>query len=95
MLSGIVVVTVRCRLFTIEVVVISGHKCSHDVCRHISGPHICGEGLDIDGTYDHLLTASWRKENVLQVWDLPTGRLIKDIPQDVNRRSLVHTLTLY
>ena len=31
------------------------------------GPHICGEGLDIDEKYDHILTASWRRENPFQV----------------------------
>lgn len=45
--------------------------------RSIYGPHICGEGLDVLG--DHILTASWRPDNALQVWDFGSGKLIKDI----------------
>lgn len=37
------------------------------VNRLISGPHICGEGLDIDPVHNHILTGSWRKYDVLQV----------------------------
>ena len=35
--------------------------------RKIYGPHICGDALDIDPTHNHIITGSWRKENVLQV----------------------------
>ena len=58
--------------------------------RHIYGPHICGEGLDVDGHREQLLTASWRKENVLQIWDFPTGQKLKDIAQDATRGSLLY-----
>ena len=38
------------------------------VCfRHISGPHICGDAIDIDPRYNHILTGSWRREKALQV----------------------------
>ena len=38
------------------------------VCfRKISGPHICGDALDIDPVHNHIVTGSWRRENVLQV----------------------------
>eukprot|EP00294_Goniomonas_avonlea_P011291 CAMPEP_0114559976 /NCGR_PEP_ID=MMETSP0114-20121206/11207_1 /TAXON_ID=31324 /ORGANISM="Goniomonas sp, Strain m" /LENGTH=402 /DNA_ID=CAMNT_0001745479 /DNA_START=9 /DNA_END=1218 /DNA_ORIENTATION=+ len=46
--------------------------------RSIFGPHICGDSVDLrDNT---VLTGSWRLENPLQVWDLPSGRLIREIP---------------
>ena len=38
-----------------------------NIFRRIFGPHICGDGIDIDVKYDHILTSSWRRENVLQV----------------------------
>eukprot|EP00033_Pygsuia_biforma_P002418 GCRY01002681.1.p1 GENE.GCRY01002681.1~~GCRY01002681.1.p1 ORF type:complete len:369 (+),score=84.52 GCRY01002681.1:157-1263(+) len=37
----------------------------------IFGPHICGEGLDVHG--NEIVTASWRKENPLELWDLRKG----------------------
>ena len=33
-----------------------------------TGPHIFGEGLDIN-CFDELLTASWRKDDPLEIWD--------------------------
>nr|XP_039259958.1 cleavage stimulation factor subunit 50-like [Styela clava] len=59
--------------------------------RHISGPHICGEAVDIDPKFNHILTASWRKHDSLQVWDFGTGRLIKTIPADYGNESLLYT----
>jgi COMPASS component SWD3 len=35
--------------------------------RHISGPHICGDAIDIDVKNNHLVTGSWRKYSALQV----------------------------
>jgi len=28
---------------------------------------VCGDGIDVDGKYNHILTASWRVNDVLQV----------------------------
>jgi hypothetical protein len=36
--------------------------------RYIYGPHICGNSLDIDPNYNHLLSGSWRKTSTLQVY---------------------------
>ncbi|KAL5477459.1 hypothetical protein EMCRGX_G024259 [Ephydatia muelleri] len=48
---------------------------SHSV-RRISGPHICGDSLDIDSdTYD-ILTGSWSYSDTLQVWDFASGKLL-------------------
>lgn len=58
---------------------------------HIFGPHICGEGLDIDATFNHILSASWRKEDPLQVWDFASRRLLKTIPPDYDNNSLLYT----
>lgn len=55
--------------------------------RTIMGPHICGESIDIKG--DLLLAGSWRDKNSLQVFDFPTGRLIKDVP--LNAGSWVYS----
>lgn len=59
--------------------------------RHISGPHVCGEGLDIDPKFNHILIASWRKQDSLQVWDFASGKLIKTIPADYGNESLLYT----
>jgi len=51
--------------------------------RSIFGPHIAGDSVDICG--DTILTGSWRPENVLQTWDLGTGKLFKTIQWDENQ----------
>lgn len=47
------------------------------VTNTISGPHICGDGIDIYDKY--LLTASWTLKDALQLWDFSAGQLIKTI----------------
>eukprot|EP00795_Rhopilema_esculentum_P015498 gene15498-6755_t len=59
--------------------------------RKIVGPHICGEGLDIEPTSLNIVTGSWRKDNNVQVWDFHSGNLIKDVPSDFNR-SMIYTV---
>ncbi|KAL3856252.1 hypothetical protein ACJMK2_011026 [Sinanodonta woodiana] len=61
----------------------------HSVKR-ISGPHICGDALDIDPKHDHILTGSWRKEKTLQIWDFPSGEWIKDVPQEPMNGSQIY-----
>ncbi|XP_039375044.1 polycomb group protein FIE2-like isoform X3 [Mauremys reevesii] len=46
--------------------------------RVINGPHICGPGLDIQGNC--VLTGSWVPHNALQLWDLRTSQLQKNLP---------------
>lgn len=50
--------------------------------RKLCGPHICGEALDIDPIQNQILTGSWRRGEVLQIWDFSTGTKIRDIPQN-------------
>lgn len=57
--------------------------------RHIYGPHICGDALDIDAVHNHVITGSWRKNNVLQIWDITSGSKIKDVPQDALHKCMV------
>ncbi|XP_030398574.1 uncharacterized protein LOC115639760 isoform X2 [Gopherus evgoodei] len=45
--------------------------------RVINGPHICGPGLDIQGNC--VLTGSWVPHNALQLWDLRTSQLQKNL----------------
>lgn len=40
----------------------------------IGGPHICGEGIDTRG--NEVLTASWTRQNSLQIWDFRTMGLL-------------------
>ena len=59
--------------------------------RHIYGPHICGDAIDIDAVHNHVITGSWRKNNVLQIWDVDSGTKIKDVPQDALHKCMVST----
>jgi WD40 repeat protein len=38
------------------------------VKRFFSGPYVCGDGLDIHPDGDRLLTASYRKDNTVELW---------------------------
>ena len=42
--------------------------------RRISGPHICGDALDIDPNTHDILTGSWSYSDTLQVCGLLGGR---------------------
>ena len=59
------------------------------VRRNVSGPHLCGDGLDIKGS--QILTASWRSKDCLQTWDLSSGKLIDTYPLDVTRSMSENT----
>ena len=39
----------------------------NQINRHIGGPHVCGDSIDIDAKNNHLITGSWRKYSTLQV----------------------------
>lgn len=53
---------------------------THSV-KKFCGPHICGDALDIDPVHNHILTGSWRRSAVLQIWDFAMAVKIKDVPQ--------------
>jgi COMPASS component SWD3 len=46
----------------------------------IMGPHICGDALDVSGDGHELLTASWRPNKPLQIWDMRTRELLSTLP---------------
>ncbi|XP_047142236.1 dynein assembly factor with WD repeat domains 1 isoform X1 [Hydra vulgaris] len=56
--------------------------------KKISGPHICGEAIDIEPNTLKMVAASWRKFENLQVFDFGTGKLIKDTPLKFNQSML-------
>ncbi|KAM3917742.1 uncharacterized protein RB166_016679 [Leptodactylus fuscus] len=58
--------------------------------RRISGPHVCGDAVDIDPDTQEILIGSWRKEENLQVWDLQTGQKIQTVPDDYRGPSRVY-----
>lgn len=58
--------------------------------RRISGPHVCGDALDIDPDTQEILIGSWRKEENLQVWDSQTGQKIQTVPDDYRGPSRVY-----
>ena len=56
-------------------------RTGHSV-RSFYGPHLCGDGLDmtVDGAGNAtILTASWRPENPLELWDFATGNIIEQV----------------
>ena len=50
------------------------------VVKKISGPHVSGDALDICGNV--ILTGQWKTENQLQMWDLRTGTMLKELNWD-------------
>ena len=48
--------------------------------RSIYGPHLGGDGLAFTPDGKHLLTASWRTKNQLQLWDWARGALVLSMP---------------
>ncbi|KAM4026032.1 periodic tryptophan protein 2 homolog isoform 1-T3 [Anomaloglossus baeobatrachus] len=58
--------------------------------RKISGPHVCGDALDIDPDTQQILIGSWRKEENLQVWDCQSGQKIDTVPDDYRGPSRVY-----
>ncbi|XP_044159539.1 uncharacterized WD repeat-containing protein alr3466-like [Bufo gargarizans] len=58
--------------------------------RRISGPHVCGDALDIDPDTQQILVGSWRKEENLQIWDSQTGQKTQTVPDDYRGPSRVY-----
>ncbi|KAG7209405.1 hypothetical protein KM043_015498 [Ampulex compressa] len=50
--------------------------------RHISGVHMCGDGLDISTNGKEILTCAWQKKDAIQLWDYGSGRLIVSLEPD-------------
>lgn len=48
--------------------------------KSIFGPHLCGDAIDIAD--DQILTGSYRLDDVLQMWDFGTGKLMETISWD-------------
>ncbi|CAL1541553.1 unnamed protein product [Lymnaea stagnalis] len=58
--------------------------------KKFTGPHLCGDALDIDPVHNHILTGSWRKSHVLQIWDFASAIKIKDVPHDTLHHSQLY-----
>jgi len=58
--------------------------------RKIFGPHICGQAIDIDPIENTVLTASWRRQNGLQLWDYRETKLLKTYEEEQNDYSLYY-----
>ncbi|KAK3083872.1 hypothetical protein FSP39_004403 [Pinctada imbricata] len=63
----------------------------HSIRMISDGPHICGDALDIDATHNHILAGSWRKNDVLTIYDFASASKIKDIPIDPMYSSKVYS----
>ncbi|KAF7390278.1 hypothetical protein HZH68_012135 [Vespula germanica] len=50
--------------------------------RHISGVHICGDGIDISQNGKEILTCAWQKKDPIQLWDYGSGKLITSLEPD-------------
>ncbi|XP_012272383.2 uncharacterized protein LOC105695421, partial [Orussus abietinus] len=50
--------------------------------RHITGVHICGDGIDTSKTGKEILTCAWQRYNPLQLWDYGSGKLIDTLEPD-------------
>ncbi|XP_022191335.2 WD repeat domain-containing protein 83 homolog isoform X1 [Nilaparvata lugens] len=69
-------------------------RTSHAV-RFIAGPHICGEGVDINWNGKEILTAAYQQREQTQIWDYSTGKLILSNPSYfVENGCLIITLWL-
>jgi len=49
--------------------------------RRIFGPHICGQALDVNSKDNTILSASWRLQDAVQLWDYRQGRLLRTFPE--------------
>ncbi|XP_018582817.2 WD repeat-containing protein 5-like isoform X1 [Scleropages formosus] len=59
--------------------------------RMLSGPHICGDALEIDPAASQILSGSWRKDNTLEVWEYGSGRKVCEVPNDPHGQSRIYT----
>lgn len=54
--------------------VLSGIIFVYPAFRMLSGPHVCGDTLQIDPAVNHILSGSWRKDNALEVTTSATNK---------------------
>jgi len=47
--------------------------------RSLWNCYVCGDGIDFNSDGQEILTASWRTEDALQIWDFGTGDMIEAI----------------
>jgi len=59
--------------------------------RSILGPHVCGDALDV--VNGKVLTASWKPDNQIEMWDLGSGERISNYT--MKRNSLDEGAMLY
>ncbi|XP_055777472.1 U5 small nuclear ribonucleoprotein 40 kDa protein-like isoform X1 [Salvelinus fontinalis] len=59
--------------------------------RMLSGPHVCGDTLQIDPAVNHILSGSWRKDNALEIWDYVSGQKVTEVPHDYQGESKIYT----
>ncbi|XP_041348762.1 peroxisomal targeting signal 2 receptor-like [Gigantopelta aegis] len=57
-----------------------------------SGPHVCGDAIDIETYSDTIVTGSWRKDNVIQIWDFLSAKKLMDVPQDKRHQSQLYCI---
>ncbi|KAI9016988.1 WD40-repeat-containing domain protein [Gaertneriomyces semiglobifer] len=60
--------------------------------RCIYGPHICGESIDFSKLGDTIVSGSYRKADVLQVWDFASGALVETLPWSIADEKRVTSL---
>lgn len=67
--------------------------------RSIFGPHICGDALEVHRNGKEILTGSWRPDNALEVWDIGTGKMIRELefqkqaPKGMKRPEMLYTVS--
>lgn len=47
--------------------------------RHISGVHMCGQGIDINSKGTEILTCAFQTDNAFQIFDYSSGKLISTL----------------
>ncbi|KAJ8970513.1 hypothetical protein NQ314_001189 [Rhamnusium bicolor] len=56
--------------------------------RHLSGIHMCGEGLDINSKGTEVLTCAYQGSDALQIFDYGSGKKIVSIEPDIHSSKL-------
>lgn len=67
---------------------------SGNTIKVIVGPHIYGEGLDIN-CFGEILTASWRKDNPLEIFDYETGNRKMSVDWNFKEENTKSSTQLY
>ncbi|XP_060528544.1 uncharacterized protein LOC132703353 isoform X2 [Cylas formicarius] len=56
--------------------------------RHLSGLHICGEGIDINQRGTEILICSWQKGDPIQIFDYGSGQRLYSLEPDIYNSKL-------